>query len=414
MVLSKPSALDDIKILDFSHLLAGPFATQILGDFGAKVYKIERAEVGDDFRRWNFFNKKVGGYTSASYMAWNRNKKSIALDLKKPEAKEIIYKMAGSCDVVIQNFRPGVMAKRGFGYKDIKKINPKIIYCNGSGFGNSGPYVDRPGQDLLLQGISGLATNTGRASYPPTPLGAGIADQLGSLNMVIGILSAIHYRNRTGIGQEIDVDLMSSLLQHQLQEYVAVLNLNQEFKRPDSGVGHPGSGAPFGIYQTKDSYIAIAVAPMEVLSEILEDKTLKEYAGGSSGAMGSDLQITKRDEIFNHIESCTKKFLTEDLINKLFDKGCWCAPLKSHREVYEDPQVKHMKMFSSFNHEKYGEVTTVSPPVKMSETPARISKPAPLIGEHGYEILEEFGYTVSEIEEFEKNKVITVERISDE
>ena len=207
---------------------------------------------------------------------------------------------------------------------------------------------------------------------------------------------------------------MSSLLQHQLQEYVAVLNLNQEFKRPDSGVGHPGSGAPFGIYKTKDSYIAIAVAPMEVLSEILEDKTLKEYAGGSSGAMGSDLQITKRDEIFNHIESCTKKFLTEDLINKLFDKGCWCAPLKSHREVYEDPQVKHMKMFSSFNHEKYGEVSTVSPPVKMSETPARISKPAPLIGEHGYEILEEFGYTVSEIEEFEKNKVITVERISDE
>ena len=339
MALSKPSALDDIKILDFSHLLAGPFATQILGDFGAKIYKIERADLGDDFRRWNFFNKKVGGYTSASYMAWNRNKKSIALDLKNPEAKEIIYKMAGSCDVVIQNFRPGVMAKRGFGYKDFNKINSKKIYCNGSGFGNSGPYVDRPGQDLLLQGISGLATNTGRVSYPPTPLGAGIADQLGSLNMVIGILSAIHYRNRTGIGQEIDVDLMSSLLQHQLQEYVAVLNLNQEFKRPDSGVGHPGSGAPFGIYKTKDSYIAIAVAPMEVLSEILEDKTLKEYAGGSSGAMGSDLQITKRDEIFNHIENCTKNFLTEDLIDKLFDKGCWCA-LNEYPSDYDTWKTK--------------------------------------------------------------------------
>ena len=124
--------------------------------------------------------------------------------------------------------------------------------------------------------------------------------------------------------------------------------------------------------------------------------------------------INIRDEIFNHIENCTKNFLTEDLIDKLFDKGCWCAPLKTHKEVNDDPQVKHMQMFSSFNHEKYGEVTTVSPPVKMSETPARISKPVPLIGEHGYEILEEFGYTVSEIEEFEKNKVITVERISDE
>ena len=197
-MLDKSSALSDVKILDFSHLLAGPFATQILGDYGAEVYKIERIHVGDDFRRWNFFNKKVGGYSSASYMAWNRNKRSIALDIRKPEAKKIIYKMAESCDVVIQNFRPGVMAKRGYGYDDFKKINPKIIYCSGSGYGESGPYLNKPGQDLLLQGITGLAKNTGRFSYPPTQLGAGIADQLGSLNMVIGILSALHYRNRNG------------------------------------------------------------------------------------------------------------------------------------------------------------------------------------------------------------------------
>ena len=156
-MLDKSSALSDVKILDFSHLLAGPFATQILGDYGAEVYKIERIHVGDDFRRWNFFNKKVGGYSSASYMAWNRNKRSIALDIRKPEAKKIIYKMAESCDVVIQNFRPGVMAKRGYGYDDFKKINPKIIYCSGSGYGESGPYLNKPGQDLLLQGITGLA-----------------------------------------------------------------------------------------------------------------------------------------------------------------------------------------------------------------------------------------------------------------
>ena len=126
-MLEKSSALSDIKILDFSHLLAGPFATQILGDYGAEVFKIERIHVGDDFRRWNFFNKKVGNYSSASYMAWNRNKRSIALDIRKPEAKKIIYKMAENCDVVIQNFRPGVMAKRGYGYEDFSKINPKII-----------------------------------------------------------------------------------------------------------------------------------------------------------------------------------------------------------------------------------------------------------------------------------------------
>ena len=409
-MLDHSSALSDVKILDFSHLLAGPFATQILGDYGAEVYKIERIHAGDDFRRWNFFNKKVGGYSSASYMAWNRNKRSLALDIRKPEAKKIIYKMAESCDIVIQNFRPGVMAKRGYGYEDFKKINSKIIYCNGSGYGESGPYLNKPGQDLLLQGITGLAKNTGRSSYPPTQLGAGIADQLGSLNMVIGILSALHYRNRTGRGQEIHVDLMSALLQHQLQEFVAVLNLNQEFERPNSGVGHPGSGAPFGIYQTKDDYITIAVASLEDLSDILEDEELKKYSEGPSGAMGSDLQIKKRDEIFFYIENLTKKYTTEYLDKKLSEKGCWSAPLKTHKEVYEDPQVKHMNMFSTFHHNKYGEVTTVSPAVKMSETPTKITKPVPMIGEHGFEILKEFGYSDNEINNFIKDEIMSIEK----
>ena len=409
-MLDQSTALSDVKILDFSHLLAGPFATQMLGDYGAEVYKIERIHVGDDFRRWNFFNKKVGGYSSASYMAWNRNKKSIALDIRKEEAKKIIYKMAASCDVVIQNFRPGVMAKRGYGYEDFKKINPKIIYCSGSGYGESGPYLNKPGQDLLLQGITGLAKNTGRLMYPPTQLGVGIADQLGSLNMVIGILSALHYRNRTGKGQEIKVDLMSALLQHQLQEFVAVLNLNQEFERPDSGVGHPGSGAPFGIYKTKDDYISIAVASLEDLSEILEDEGLKKYSEGPAGAMGSDLQIKKRDEIFHYIENLTKNFSTEYLDKKLSEKGCWTAPLKTHKEVFEDPQVKHMNMFSTFDHEHYGKITTVSPAVKMSETPTKISKPVPMIGEHGFEILKEFGYLDDEINKFVKDEIMSVEK----
>ena len=404
---NKPLA--DVKILDFSHLLAGPFATQILGDYGAEVYKIERIHVGDDFRRWNFFNKKVGNYSSASYMAWNRNKRSIALDIRKPETKKIIYKMAESCDVVIQNFRPGVMAKRGYGYEDFNKINPKIIYCSGSGYGESGPYLNKPGQDLLLQGITGLAKNTGRFSYPPTQLGAGIADQLGSLNMVIGILSALHYRNRTGRGQEIKVDLMSALLQHQLQEFVAVLNLNQEFERPESGVGHPGSGAPFGIYKTKDDYITIAVASLEDLSEILNDEDLKKYSEGPSGAMGSDLQIKKRDEIFHYIENLTKNFTTDFLDKKLSEKGCWSAPLKTHKQVYDDPQVKHMNMFTTFHHNNYGEVKTVSPAVKLSETPTKVTRPVPMIGEHGFEILKEFGYSDEEINNFITNEIMSIE-----
>jgi crotonobetainyl-CoA:carnitine CoA-transferase CaiB-like acyl-CoA transferase len=410
------SALKDLKVLDFSHLLAGPFATQILGDYGATIYKIERAEVGDDYRRWHFFNKKVAGTEAATFLSWNRNKRSLALDMKSPKGKEIIYKMVKDCDVVIQNFRPGVMDKLGYGYEDLKKINPKIVYCNGSGYGRTGPYAQRPGQDLLIQGMSGLTQNTGRANGPPVPVGAGMADQLGSYNMVIGILSAIYYRDQSGKGQEIQVDLLSCLLQHELQEFVAVLNLNQEFERANSGIGHPGTAAPFGVFKTKDGYLSIAIATLDLLAEVLGDKTISaNYKDdGPKGAFGSQIQFTKRDEIFDHVEMNTKKFTTQYLLDTLLEKGAWVAPVYTHKQVLDDPQVKHMNMFTKYSHEKYGEVNTVSPVVKMSETPPKITRPAPLIGEHGYEILEEFGYSTSEIEKFESEKIISVERVNNE
>ena len=407
------SALSGLKVLDFSHLLAGPFATQILGDYGATIYKIERAEVGDDYRRWHFFNKKVAGTEAATFLSWNRNKRSLAIDMKSPKGKEIIYNMTKDCDVVIQNFRPGVMDKLGYGYEDLKKINPKIIYCNGSGYGRTGPYAKRPGQDLLIQGMSGLTQNTGRANGPPVPVGAGMADQLGSYNMVIGILAAIYYRDQSGKGQEIEVDLLSCLLQHELQEFVAVLNLNQEFERAESGIGHPGTAAPFGVFKTKDGYLSIAIATLELLAEVLEDETIssKYKDDGPKGAFGSEIQFTKRDEIFDHVELRTKNYTTQYLLDTLLEKGAWVAPVYTHKQVLDDPQVKYMKMFTSYSHEKYGEVKTVSPVVKMSETPPKITRPAPLIGEHGYEILEEFGYSINDIKEFENEKIISVERI---
>jgi len=407
------SALSGLKVLDFSHLLAGPFATQILGDYGATIYKIERAEIGDDYRRWHFFNKKVAGTEAATFLSWNRNKRSLAIDMKSSKGKEIIYNMTKDCDVVIQNFRPGVMDKLGYGYEDLKKINPKIIYCNGSGYGRTGPYAKRPGQDLLIQGMSGLTQNTGRANGPPVPVGAGMADQLGSYNMVIGILAAIYYRDQSGKGQEIEVDLLSCLLQHELQEFVAVLNLNQEFERAESGIGHPGTAAPFGVFKTKDGYLSIAIATLELLAEVLEDETIssKYKDDGPKGAFGSEIQFTKRDEIFDHVEIRTKNYTTQYLLDTLLEKGAWVAPVYTHKQVLDDPQVKHMKMFTSYSHEKYGEVKTVSPVVKMSETPPKITRPAPLIGEHGYEILKEFGYSVNDIKEFENEKIISVERI---
>ena len=166
-------ALEGITVLDFSHLLQGPFCTQMLADMGANVIKVERPGVGDLFRTLTFNNRWVGGKESPNFLAWNRNKRSLALNLKAPEAKAILYKLAETADVVIHNFRPGVMARLGYGYEDFKKINPRIVYVSGSGYGDSGPYLSRPGQDMLLQGLTGLMAATGPAAGPPVPVGAG-------------------------------------------------------------------------------------------------------------------------------------------------------------------------------------------------------------------------------------------------
>src|SRR5215207_8389033 len=239
-------ALEGVTILDFSHLLQGPFATQLLADMGANVIKIERAGAGDMFRSLTFFAKWVGGSESPNFLAWNRNKRSIALNLKSRKVHAILMDMAKKADVVVQNFRPGVLARLGYGYEDFKAVNPRIIYCSGSGYGEEGPYLSRPGQDMLIQGLTGLAAATGRGDGPPVPVGSGFSDQVGAMNMVYGILSALYWGERSGEGQEIKVDLMSGMLAHQGQEMLMAMNFGEDFKRPNSGIGHPGMDAPFG------------------------------------------------------------------------------------------------------------------------------------------------------------------------
>ena len=264
-------ALSDVTVLDFSHLLQGPFATQLLADMGANVIKIERPGQGDLFRTMTFNNRWVGGTESPNFLAWNRNKRSLAIDLKAPEAKEILYRIGAKADVVVQNFRPGVLARMGYGYEDFKAINPRIIYCSGSGYGESGPYLSRPGQDMLIQGLTGIAAATGRGDGPPVPVGSGFSDQVGAMNMVYGILSALYWRERSGKGQEIKVDLLTGMLAHQGQEMLMAMNFGIDFQRPNSGIGHPGMEAPFGVYPTSDGWVTIAMSPYTKLVGVLGD-----------------------------------------------------------------------------------------------------------------------------------------------
>ena len=331
-----PKALQDVTVLDFSHLLQGPFATQLLGDMGANIIKIERPGQGDLFRTMTFKNRWVGGTESPNFLAWNRNKRSLAIDLKAPEAKAILYKIGERADVVVQNFRPGVLDKLGFGYADFRKINPRIIYCSGSGYGDSGPYATRPGQDMLIQGSDrprqrrpAAATALRCRSAPDLPT------RSAAMNMVYAILSALYWRERSGEGQEIKVDLMSGLLQHQNQEMVWVMNFNENFERPNSSIGHPGMDAPFGVYPTSDGWVTIAMSPYKKLVGVLGKPELLAYDDPKT-------LFDKRDEIWDKIAAETRKWTTKDLLEAMLAVDIWCGEVKRHLDVVDDPQVKHM------------------------------------------------------------------------
>jgi crotonobetainyl-CoA:carnitine CoA-transferase CaiB-like acyl-CoA transferase len=383
-------ALSDVTILDFSHLLQGPFCTQLLADMGANVIKVERPGQGDLFRTLTFNNKWVGGSESPNFLAWNRNKRSLAIDLKAPEAKAILYKLAEKADVVVQNFRPGVLAKLGFGYEDFRKVNPRIIYCSGSGYGESGPYLSRPGQDMLIQGLTGIAAATGRGDGPPVPVGSGFSDQVGAMNMVYGILTALYWRERSGEGQEVKVDLMSAMLAHQGQEMLMAMNFGEDFQRPNSGIGHPGMDAPFGVYPTSDGWVTIAMSPFKRLVSVLGDETLLSYDD-------PETLFDQRDEIWEKLAELTHHWTTADLMKALLAVDIWCGEVKTHLQAAEDPQVRHMGMITSYEHPHAGTVKVVAPATKLSATPAVIERPAPLIGEHTREILAEAGYQEGEI-----------------
>ena len=393
-------ALADVTILDLSHLLQGPFCTQLLADMGADVIKVERPGQGDLFRTMTFNNRWVGGSESPNFLAWNRNKRSIAVNLKAPEAKTILYRIAERADVVVQNFRPGVLAKLGFGYEDFRKVNPRIIYCSGSGYGESGPYLSRPGQDMLVQGLTGIAAATGRGDGPPVPVGSGFSDQIGAMNMVYGILSALYWRERSGRGQEIKVDLLTGMLAHQGQEMLMAMNFGIDMQRPKSGIGHPGMEAPFGVYPTSDGWVTIAMSPYAKLVGVLGDESLLAYDDPK-------ILFEKRDDIWEKLAALTKMWTTTELMNAMLAVDIWCGEVKTHLQVSEDPQVRHMNAIATYDHPTAGRVKVVAPAVKMSETPATIERPAPRVGEHTREILAEFGFESAEIDAFVENDSVS-------
>ncbi|MEY4052084.1 MAG: CoA transferase [Chitinophagia bacterium] len=397
-------ALAGLKVIDFSQLLQGPYATQMLGDLGADVIKIERYGSGDIYRGMTFFNKWIAEDESPCFMAWNRNKRSIAIDMKKEKGKKIILQLIEQADIVVENFRPGVMERLGYGYTALKKINPKIIYCSASGWGSDGPYLTRPGQDLLVQSVSGAIMTSGKKSDGPVALGTALCDQVNAFNCVYAILAALYFREKTGIGQEIQTNLLSSAIAFQMQDYFTIQNLGVQFERPESGIGHPGNPAPFGTYKTKDGYLAIAMNPFDTLVEALGEPSLLVY---------NDKQVLfdKRDEIYYRIQAVTITKTTEEWLTIMLGYDLWVAQVNNQSAVASDPQVIHNNTFVNIHHPKAGNLKVTNIPFTMSETPGAITRPSPMIGEHGPEILKELGYDEAAIETFLNDKIISVEKL---
>ncbi len=397
-------ALDGIRVLDFTQLLQGPYATQMMGDLGADVIKVEKAGIGDLYRSMTFFNEWIGDGESPCFLAWNRNKRSLAIDLKDPEAVDAIRELAKQADVVVENFRPGVMTRLGLGYDDLSALNPGLVYCSATGWGPDGPYATRPGQDLLVQGVSGATLASGKASHGPVAIGTAVSDQLGALHIVYSVLAALIHRERTGEGQEIQVNLLQSVLAFEMQDFFTVQNMGRTFERPESGIAHPGNGAPFGIYPTLDGHLSIAMSPWSKIVEAVETPALSRYED-------PQCLFDQRDDVYEALADITRTRTTDDWLETMLALDIWCAPVREQKDVAEDPQVQHLNAFTEVEHPRAGTLTVTNIPFRMSQTPGAIRRPAPLIGQHSEEILSEAGLTPEQIQALKKRGAVTSEPV---
>lgn len=389
--------LEGLVVADFAQLAQGPFATQMLGDLGAEIIKIEPPK-GDWMRHWSMANLFLEG-EGASFLSFNRNKRSIALDLKNQRGKEVALRLIDRADVVIENFRPGVMDRLGLGYDVLAARNPRLIYCASSGWGQTGPYVTRPGQDLLVQALAGVGSLNGDADGPPQGVAVGIADFTAGFHIVYGILAALYSRERTGRGQRVDVSLLNSILNLHTQELSVYLNGAGLPQRSRSNIPGPYLGAPYGFYQTSDGYIAIAMNPISKLAALIGVEGYEDHP---------ESQIMDgRDEIRADLQRGFLTKTTQEWLDILLAEDIWCGPVNDFAAVEHDPQIAENEMIIEWEHPTAGKVRGVGIPVKFRGTPGEIRRPAPRLGEHTLELLREFGgYTDEEIAELRKLRVV--------
>ena len=387
-----PEALEGVRVLDCSQILAGPFCSMLLADMGADVIKIEKPNGGDDTRRMGppFIDTE-----SAAFLAMNRNKRSIVLNFKEQSGVQAMKTLVKDADIVIENYRTGTMARLGLGYEDLKNINPGIIYCSISGFGRTGPYANRGGFDLVAQGMSGLMSITGVPDSPPVKVGVPIADMNAGMFATYGILTAYINKLRTKKGQYLEISLMEAAIAYTVWEsagYFATGDIAEPL-----GSSHRNS-APYQALKTKDGHINVGApnqSNWERFANAIERSDLvtrNEFKDNAS-------RLVNRKSLETELELTLTTKTSSKWLEVLEKSGVPAGPILNISEVWNDPQIEARNMKVTLDHPTAGKITNIGLAAKLYSTPGRITKPAPLLGEHTREILVDAGYSKKNIED---------------
>jgi len=381
--------LTGYRVIDCTIAMAGPFAAQRLGDLGADVIKVE--PTAGEWQRFASAGGANGNKINVSFLSLNRNKRSLAVDLKSDDGKQVLKDLVATSDVFLQNYRPGVAARLGVDYESLKAINPSIVYVSISGYGEDGPYKDRPGQDLLLQAMSGAMLSAGRNGEPPSPAGQYLADAVTASTAFEGVLAALLHRERTGEGQLVTVNMLDALTTLQMQELSVFTVGKVPQQRGEQPNAHVYIRAPYGVFATSDGYLALGFADLETLGSVIGEPS---FAGMVPEIDG----WTRRDELYEKTEARLHTDTTANWLEKLLAVGIWAGPVYGYQDLVDDPQIAHNGTFVEYEHPTEGHIKTPGFPYKFSATPPRIDRGAPLVGQHSREVLAELGLSEERID----------------
>ncbi|MGD8562203.1 MAG: CoA transferase [Desulfarculaceae bacterium] len=390
--------LQGLRVLDLTSYVSGPFCAMILGDLGAEVIKIERPPKGDEMRGWPPLINGLGSYFAMA----NRNKKSMTLNLGTPQGRDIFSRLLPTADVLVENFRPGVMERLGLGSEQVLQANPRLVFCRISGFGQTGPSAQRPGFDQILQGMSGLMSVTGTEESGPVRSGVAIGDVLTAIFGANGILAALLAREKTSQGQVVTTSLLESLvgvLSVQAGAYLATGN-----DPGPAGNDHPVV-APYGLFKVKDGHLNIAAATdamFEKLCGIIGMPHLAQQAEFSDNGK----RMQHKQALVRELEKGLASGTRQEWEEKLTEAQIPCGPILSIGEAFAQPQVQHLEMLAQVDHPTLGRFQFPGIPVKLADTPASVRSAPPALGEHTEVILQELGYTPQEVDDLRAKNIL--------